>query len=109
MLINKELLSLGYIFVNNVNLQYLRILVELGSKPIFIKIIENKRIPVILYKEDLLPYINIKGEYIRNDDLFKYNPCTISDIKGILGYLALGLEIGISIEQSMLIRHNFVY
>lgn len=88
MLVNKLLSENGYLFVNNVHPEYLRMLIELGSKPIVIQIINDKRVPIVLDLKYHKVNMNCK------DYLFQYDPCTITEIKDILSYVSLKIKTG---------------
>lgn len=90
MLINRWLRDKGYIFVQNANPLYIKLLIDLGSHPIFIYIRNNTKSIYIGYKWDNTAYI--KGEhdlfysqYL--DSIFNFDICTISDIKYFLSEL----------------------
>ena len=76
MMINRWLRERGYIFVNNVNPDYLNLLIDLGSYPVITRIENNKRIPTIITKKSFNSKIKEK--------LFKCETCNISDIKELL-------------------------
>lgn len=76
MLINRILREHGYIFTNNIDIRYLKLLLDLGSFPIITGI-----------KKDNIRYFRI----VRRMDLkqlenhiFDYEICSISDIKKVL-------------------------
>lgn len=75
MLINRILRESGYIFTNNVDVKYLKLLIDLGSYPIIIDITNNTRYFRIVGIIDL--------KYLENN-IFNYERCSISDIKKIL-------------------------
>ena len=70
MLITRNLKQAGFIFPNNVDIRYLKLLVDLGSIPFVIKIQSNKRIPI--------------GVLNRRLCMFEYDPCSIIDVKNII-------------------------
>lgn len=74
LLINKKLSELGYIFVKNVNPEYLRSLVNIGCIPVVIYRYHNNRRIVLIYKSVQLGYFDISALDI----------CTIKDIKRVL-------------------------
>lgn len=91
MLINRILREHGYVFVNNVDLRYLKMLVDLGAYPIIIHM-DNKthtRTPVIICGVD-----DISSKYW---NLFDYDCCTTSDIKQILSILQREASIRLTI------------
>lgn len=77
MLITRNLKQAGFIFPNNVDIRYLKLLVDLGSIPFVIKIQSNKRIPIILTNEPI-------GVLNRRLCMFEYDPCSIRDVKNII-------------------------
>ena len=77
MLITRNLKQAGFIFSNNVDIRYLKLLVDLGSIPFVEKIQSNKRIPTILTNKP------VNGPN-RRSYMFEYDPCSIGDIKNII-------------------------
>lgn len=77
MMLNKKLLSMGYMFVKNVDPQYLNMLYNIGVCPIFTQVYPDKRI-IMLKKFNLHPQL-----------WFNYEKCTISDIKFLLSVCKL--------------------
>lgn len=76
MLINRILRENGYIFTNNIDIRYLKLLLDLGSFPIITGIKkDNTRYFRIISTVDL--------KYLENN-IFNYEHCSISDIKRIL-------------------------
>ena len=78
MLVNRLLRESGYMFMSNIDLRYLKMLVNLGSCPIIIKIQNNQRYFSFIEERDL--------KYIQSD-IFNYCGCTIQDIKRLLYFL----------------------
>lgn len=94
MLTNKLLINNGYVFIKDINPSYIRTLIALGSKPIFVCIKDNKRlisvggqgtqykfVPYSLwnYIYDGIPSISI--DYI---NLYSLDRLSISEIKAVL-------------------------
>lgn len=91
MLINRILRARGYIFTNNIDPRYLKMLVDLGSYPI-IMYVDHKahiKIPVIIYETNK---ISSKDWNIMN-----YDCCTVSNIKQILSILKREANIQLTI------------
>lgn len=81
MLINRILREHGYIFVNNTDPKYLKMLIDLGSYPIvmYIDYKAHIRKPFIIYNTNDMDLIY--------QNVFNYDCCTVSDIKRILSIL----------------------
>lgn len=77
MLITRALKQAGFIFSNNVDPKYLKLLVDLGSVPFVIKVQSGKRIPIILVNKPIMVANRIPY-------MFEYDPCSIRDIKNII-------------------------
>lgn len=78
MLINRILRERGCVFVNNIDPKYLKMLIDLGSCPIIIKIQNNQRYFIFVEQRDL-KYIQL--------NLFDFCCCTVLDIKRLLFFL----------------------
>ena len=78
MLINRILRERGCVFVNNIDPKYLKMLIDLGSYPIIIKIQNDQRHFIFVEQRDL-KYIQL--------NLFDFCCCTVLDIKRLLFFL----------------------
>lgn len=95
MLLNKLLINNGYIFIKNVNPSYIKTLVALGSKPIFVCIKDNKRIICIADRINVKYWFSISYcvnenksyDYLNNINLYSLDSLSISEIKIILSNL----------------------
>lgn len=85
MLINRVLREHGYIFSNNIDIPYLKLLIDLGSYPIITSIRkDNVRYFRVIETADL--------KYLANY-IFNYERCSIADIKEILYTLKCSKDI----------------
>lgn len=81
MMINKLLADNGYIFVKDVSVPYLKALIAIGCKPILVKVEYNTRDIIFLDRIT-------KG----STPMFRYDPCSISEIKSVLKYIKQGQD-----------------
>lgn len=89
MLINRRLRDKGCIFVQNANPLYIKMLIDLGSCPIFTYIHNNTKNIYIGHKWDPTAYIKREQDLFYKQDysLFNFDVCAISDIKYLLSKL----------------------
>lgn len=92
MLTNRLLRNSGYIFIQNVDPLYIKMIIDIGSYPIFTYIHNNCR---YIYTGDIFNKHNCirKGYDVvyapHKCSLFNFSSCTISDIKYILNKLTI--------------------
>lgn len=91
MLINRILRAHGYIFTNNVDPRYLKMLVDLGSYPIIMYVDHKAHIktPIIIYETNRLS--------LKDWNIMNYDCCTVSNIKQILSVLKREANIQLAI------------
>lgn len=88
------------IFVDNLDLKYLKMLVDLGSYPVVILVEQNQRY-VIFIDESILKYIQF--------DTYNFCCCTILDIKILLYSLKTIPHMSVIARYPMVLQSRINY